>query len=70
MVQNWPRPLVTCFTQAYIGKHEKILSQTAGHRIFILCMYHHAVVLYQVCSNDGPGAKGTPWGSHFLYSFI
>ena len=36
--------------------------ETARHRIFILGVQHHVVVLYQTCLNYGHGAKGAPRG--------
>ena len=44
-----------------MGTHEKIfLSETTTHRALISGVYHHLVNLYQVCSNDIPGAKNGP----------
>ena len=39
---------------------ETFLSETIRPRVFILCMYHHLVDLYQFFSNYDPGAKMTP----------
>ena len=46
----------------YIGfyreNHEKIfLSETARPKVLIFSMKHHLVNVYQVCSNNTPGAK-------------
>ena len=56
----------------YRDKHEKnFLSETTRPRALIFDMYHHLVDLYQVCSNDNPGAKMCqPWGSHVLQRLI
>ena len=54
-----------------LGKHEKIfLSETTRPRALILGMKHHLVDLYQLCSNDAPGAKNGPTPrSHVLHRF-
>ena len=45
----------------YREKHEKIfLSETTRPRALIFIMKHHLVNLFQVCSNDIPGAKNGP----------
>ena len=60
----------------YIGlyreKHEKtFLSETKRPRAMIFGMKHHlvnaGVNLYQVCSNDIPGAKNGPPRGHMFY---
>ena len=45
----------------YRGKHGKIfLSETISSRTLIFGMFYDLVDLYQVCSNDAPGAKIGP----------
>ena len=61
---------VKCFTKAYIGQNVKkiFLSEITGPRALLFGMKHHLVDLYQVCSNDTPGAKnGPPHWSHILH---
>ena len=48
--QNRPRPGVTCFTLAYIGKTLKIfLPENTRPRALIFGVYHQLVVHFQVC---------------------
>ena len=52
-------------------QHEKIFSKTTRPRAIILGMLHHLGNLYQVCSNNAPGAKNGPFlGSHVLHRLI
>ena len=51
--QKWLHPVVTCFTQAYIGRNMKkiILSKTTRPRALIFGMKHRLVNLFHICSN-------------------
>ena len=44
------------------------LSETTKPRVLILCLLHHLVNLYQVCSNYDPGGQKWPrHGGHMFY---
>ena len=54
------------------GKLEKIfLSETTRRITVIFGIKHHLVDLFEICSNNAPGAKvGSAMGSHVLHIFI
>ena len=60
----WPKiaqPGGHMFTEAYIGKHEKIFfPETTRPKALIFGMCHHLVDLYQVSSNYAPWVKRGP----------
>ena len=71
--QKWPRPGVTKFTWAYVGKTLKtlFLSETILPRALIFGMYHHLVNLYQVCSRYPWGQKcPAPGATCFTKAYI